>query len=125
MPVMSGGVDGWGTYVWWRPAGSVARGGSVCRVVCVYVYVCVRVCMCVFVCLIPRHVAHIHDEHGVGRVGVAVGGFGVGGFGQTAFGGSTFGAQPAAPAVGFGSAGQVGQQQAAGGFGTTQERAWG
>ncbi len=42
-------------------------------------------------CLIPRHVAHIHDEHGVGRVGVAVGGFGGGAFGQTAFGGSTFG----------------------------------
>jgi hypothetical protein len=75
---MSGGVDGWGTCVWWRPAGSVARGGSVFRAVYVYVYVCVRVCMCVFVCLIPRHVAHIHDEYGVGRVGVAVGGFGGG-----------------------------------------------
>ena len=79
-PVMSGGVDGCengdgggggSTCVWWRPAGSVARGGSVFRAVYVYVYVCVRVCMCVFVCLIPRHVAHIHDEHGVGRVGVS------------------------------------------------------
>ena len=41
----------------------------------------------------------------------AAGGFGGGAFGQTVFGGSTFGAQPA---VGFGSGGQVGQQQALG-----------